>query len=112
MASEAKNPIILSFTNKAIQSIKDKFKNTGLEKECYTFDSYFCDRHGHDISALDGKTIFMEEYSMTPNKWTTKLYQAFTKYHNTIYMFGDTNQCNPVENGSRVHHNYFRSVPV
>ena len=34
---------------------------------------------------------------MTPNKWMTKLYQAFTKYRLTIYMFGDTNQCDPVE---------------
>ena len=32
---------------------------------------------------------------MTPNKWMTKLYQAFTKYKLTIYMFGDTNQCDP-----------------
>ena len=39
MASEAENLIILSFTNKAIQNIKEQFKkryqHTGLEHECY-----------------------------------------------------------------------------
>ena len=42
----------------------------------------------------------------------TKLYQAFTKYHLTVYMFGDTNQCDPVERASRIHYDYFQSVPV
>ena len=44
-----------------------------------------------------------EEYSMTPNKWVSKIYQAFTKYHNTIFMFGDTNQCDPVEKVSQIY---------
>ena len=56
--------------------------------------------------------MFIEEYTMTPNKWITKIYQAFTKYHDTIYMFGDTNQYDPVENGSQIHHEYFTSVPI
>lgn len=30
---------------------------------------------------------------MNPNKWMSKIYQAFAKYHNTVFMFGDTNQC-------------------
>ena len=54
--------------------------------------------------------MFIEEYTMTPNKWMTKIYQAFTKYHNTIYMFGDTNQCDPVEDGSQIPHDHFTSV--
>ena len=49
---------------------------------------------------------------MTPNKWMSKIYHAFTKYHNTIFMFGDTNQCDPVEKGSQIHHDYFTSVPI
>ena len=32
------------------------------------------------ILDLEGKTIFIEEYSMVPNKWMTKIYQAFIKY--------------------------------
>ena len=46
---------------------------------------------------------------MTPNKWMTKLYQAFTKYRLTIYMFGDTNQCDSVE-PSDMFYDYFESV--
>ena len=116
MASEAENPIILSFTNKAIENIKEQFRkryqHTGLENECNTFDRYFCDYHGRDISNLQDKNIFIDEYSMTLNKWMTKLYQAFAKYHLTIYKFGDTNQCDPVEAASRIHYDYFQSVPV
>ena len=100
-ALAADDPIMLSFTNKAIQNVKsvlcDVYNNYELAKKCYTFDLFFCDHHGRDITALEGKTIFVDEYSMTPNKWMTKLYQAFTKYRLTIYMFGDTNQCDPVE---------------
>ena len=76
------------------------------------FDRYFCDYHGRDISNLQDKTIFIDEYRMTPNKWMTMLYQAFAKYHLTIYMFGDTTQCDPVEAGSKIHYDYFQSVPV
>ena len=100
-ALAADDPIMLSFTNKAIQNVKsalcDVYNNYELAKKCYTFDLFFFDHHGRDITALEGKTIFVDEYSMTPNKWMTKLYQAFTKYRLTIYMFGDTNQCDPVE---------------
>lgn len=46
---------------------------------------------------------------MVPNKWMTKIYQAFIKYHNTIYLFGDTNQCDPVEKSSQIHYNYVES---
>ena len=112
-ALAADDPIILSFTNKAIQNVKsvlcNVYNNYELTKKCYTFDLFFCDHHGRDITALEGKTIFVDEYSMTPNKWMTKLYQAFTKYRLTIYMFGDTNQCDPVE-PSDMFYNYFESV--
>lgn len=90
MVLTAKNPIILSFTNKAVENVKEGIDD--LSDKCYTFDSYFCDFHGTDIPDLKGKTIFIEEYSMVPNKWMTKIYQALSKYCNTIYMFGDVNQ--------------------
>ena len=114
-ALAADDPIILSFTNKAIQNVRsvlcDVYNNNELAKTCYTFDLFFCDHHGRDITALEGKTIFVDKYSMTPNKWMTKLYQAFTKYRLTIYMFGDTNQCDPVEL-SDMFYDYFKSVAV
>ena len=115
MAQEASDPIILSFTNNAIQNVKsvlcDEYNNYELAKKCYTFDLFFCDHHGRDISSLQGKTIFVDEYSMTPNKWMTKLYEAFTKYKLTVYMFGDTNQCYPVKPGG-IFYDYFTSIPI
>ena len=58
------------------------------------------------------KTFFIEEFSMIPNKWMTKIYEAFTMFKNKIYMFGDPNQCEPVEPGSQIHHNYLESKTV
>ena len=114
-ALAADDPIILSFTNNAIQNIKsvlcDEYNNYELAKKRYTFDLFFCDHHGRDISSLQGKTIFVDEYSMTPNKWMTKLYEAFTKYKLTAYMFGDTKQCDPVEPGG-IFYDYFTSIPI
>lgn len=43
---------------------------------------------------------------MVPNKWITKIYKAFTLFHNIVYLFGDCNQTNPVESGSQIHYNY------
>ena len=111
LALEAPNPIILSFTNKAIESLKSRI-NDSLRDKCYTFDSYFNSYHNRDISHLADKTMFIEEYSMTPNKWVSKIYQAFTKYDNTVFLFDDTNQCDPVEKGRRIHYNYFDSVAI
>ena len=99
MVTEADDPIILSLTNKAVENIKERLKRMkeyDLVNVCHTFDSYFCDYHGH-IPDLKGNTIFIEEYSMVPNKWMTKIYQAFTKYGNIVYLYGHINQCDPVE---------------
>ena len=98
LALEAINPIILSFTNIAIENVKSRIDDS-LRENCFTFDSYFNSYHNWGISHLKDKTIFIEEYCMTPNNWMSKIYQAFTKYHNTVFMFGDTNQSDPVEKG-------------
>ena len=42
----------------------------------------------------------------------SKIYQAFTQYHNTVFMFGDTNKCDPVEKSCRMHYVYFDSVAI
>ena len=74
-----------------------------VNKICFTFDSYFCEWKGRDLNSLEDKTIFIEEFSMVPNKWMqTTIYQAYT-------MFGDPNQCEPVEAGSQIHYDYLRS---
>ena len=115
MVKEAENPVVLSFTNKAVENVKKRSLKIGYENVndiCHTFDSYFCEWNGRYITSLEGKTIFIEEFSMVPNKWMTKIYEAFIKFDNKIYLFGDPNQCEPVEGGSQIHNDYLRSETV
>ena len=117
MVIEAENPIVLTFTNKAIENVKNRliqmgYDNKKTNKICYTFDSFFCDWYGRSVSSLDGKTIFIEEFSMVPNKWMTIIYKAFSMFNLTVYMFGDPNQCEPVEGGSQINYNYLESKTV
>ena len=49
---------------------------------------------------------------MVPNKWMIKIYKAFTMFNNKVYLFGDYNQCEPVETGSQVHYNYQYSITI
>ena len=115
--NEGENPIVLSFTNKAIENVKETLKKFGYNenldgedtKICYTFDSYFCEWFGRDASSLKYKTVSIEEFSMVPNKWMTVIYKAFVMFGIKIYMFGDPNQCDPVEGGSQIHYNYLYS---
>ena len=69
---------------------------------CYTFDSYLCEWNGRDLASLKNKTVSIEEFSMVPNKWITKI----------DALFGDPNQCPPVEGGSQVHYDYLNSESV
>ena len=87
-----KNPIIFAFTNKAIENVKQKLlinNEITIEessKFCFTFDSYFCEWSYKDISSLKNYTIFIEEFSMVPNRWITKIYEIFSLYKNNIYF--------------------------
>ena len=49
---------------------------------------------------------------MVPNKWMTKIYKACSKYCDTVYLFGDINQGDPVEGHSQIHYNYFTSKTI
>ena len=67
MVQETKKPIVLSFTNKAIQNIKNRLIKNGLDKDdvnkiCHTFDSYFCEWSDGNYHDLKDKTIFIEEF--------------------------------------------------
>ena len=115
MVEKEENPLVLSFTNKAIENVKNRHVKNEYKNAndiCHTFDSYFCEWNGRHINSLEGKTIFIEEFSMVPNKWMTKIYEAFTMFNNTIYMFGDMNQCSPVEAGSQISYDYTLSKTV
>ena len=49
---------------------------------------------------------------MVPNKWMTKIYNEYLKNGNRVYMYGDLNQCSPVEGGSQINYDYLESKPV
>ena len=117
MVMKTDKPLVLSFTNKAVQNVKDRLKKMGGNPDvCYTFDSYFCEWGGcsteTNLKDLKVKTVFIDEFSMVPNKWITLIYKAFTLYDTRVYMFGDPNQCSPVESGSQVSYDYLRSKSV
>ena len=116
MVMKSQNPLVLSFTNKAIENVKSRLLKMGYKhdanKICYTFDSYFCEWKDENINNLKNKTFFIEEFSMVPNKWITRIYKIFTMFKNKVYMFGDPNQCEPVLNGSQINYNYLESKTV
>ena len=115
--AESERPLVLTFTNKAIENVKErlrKMKNNKHDpnKICHTCDSYFCEWNEDNFKELRKKTVFIEEYSMVPNKWMTLIYKAFVMYGIEVYMFGDPNQCEPVEGESHLIYNYNDSVSV
>ena len=112
---ETENPIVLSFTNKAVENVKNRLIKKGYSQyidKCHTFDCYFCDWHGRKTESLENKTVFIEEFSMVPNKWMTLIYKAFVMFGIKVYMFGDPNQCEPVEGGSQINYNYLYSKTI
>ena len=105
MAYESKCPIILSFTNKAYENVRQCLSNMGVAENtiCHTFDSYFCYFNGRSTGNLKGCHVFVEEFS-------TKLYEGCQQHGYTVYLFGDLNQCSPVEGSSAVHYDYTNSA--
>ena len=62
MVIAEENPLVLSFTNKAVENVKKRLIRMGMEKKktnniCYAFDSYFCQWKGRDINSLKDKTL-------------------------------------------------------
>ena len=119
MVQKCENPIVLSFTNKAIENVKNRLTKMKYDKNdvndiCHTFDSYFFQWNGNDNNnkSLKDKTKFIEEFSMVPKKWITRIYEAYLEYNNTVYMFGDPNQCSPVEPGSQINYDYLHSKTI
>ena len=77
-----------------------------------TFDSYFCEWNGRDIKSLKNKTLFSEEFSTVPNKCMSLIYKALTMFNNEVHLFGDPNQCEPVESGSQINYDYLKSNAI
>ena len=105
IVEKEKNPLVLSFTNKAVENVESRLAKNGYKNAndiSYTFNSYFCEWKDRDFDSLKEKTILIEEFSMVPNKWMTIIYKAFVTFDITVYLFGDMNQCSPVEGGSQI----------
>ena len=88
--------LVFCFTNKACENIRQRSNNT---LNVRTFDSYFSGEKGSKkhCEMLKGKRVFVDEFSMVPNKWMTLLYKTFCKYGIEVFLFGDPNQCDPVD---------------
>lgn len=104
--------IVLSHTNKAVSNIKNilqtnhKMSLEEVNKLCHTFESYFYD-NVRGIDDLKDKIVYVDEYTMTPNRYITLLYQAFTKHDITVIMSGDINQCEPINKNGWLQYDYF-----
>lgn len=113
----AQNALLLSHTNKAVVNIKNSLKKSykmspeDINRICHTFESYFFDNI-RSIDNLKDKMVFVDEYTMTPNRFIALSYQAYTKYDITIIMSGDVNQCEPINNVKSRRHNYLESQSV
>lgn len=108
------NCLLFSHTNKAVVNIKNrliKMKVNNVNKICHTFRSFFYD-DSRGVNDLKDKIAFVDEYTMTPNRYITLLYHAFTKYNITIIMSGDINQCEPINDDKTIPQNYFTSKAV
>ena len=84
------NDLILCFTNKACENIHQRSNG---KLNIRAFDSYFSKEQGSKkhCEMLNGKRVFVDEFSMAPNKWMTLLYVAFYKYGIEVYLFGGPN---------------------
>ena len=55
---------------KNILKEKHKLSSSEVNKICYTLESYFFDST-RGINDLKDKVVFVDEYSMTPNRYIT-----------------------------------------
>ena len=46
---------------------------------------------------LKGKRVLIDKFCMVPNKWICLLYQAWIKGDIEVLLFGDNNQCDPID---------------
>lgn len=101
------NPKIFCFTNNACKVIRNRLPDDKKDLVS-TFDSYFNSFKGDEsnLNKIKNYIIFIDEYSMVPNKWITLLYKAYKKYNVTINFYGDSNQCDPVD---EISYNYLIS---
>ena len=70
------NCLVFSHTNKAVVNIKNRLiemKVDNVNKICHTFRSFFYD-DSRGVDDLKDKIVFVDEYTMTPNRYITLLF--------------------------------------
>ena len=112
-AKESKNPIIFSFTNKAVDNIRSRVDDS-LKNKVHTFDSYFNEfiSDAENLKLLANKDVFIDKFSMVPNKWITLIYNSFVANNLKVNLHGDMNQCDSVEDNSRLKYDYTKSPAI
>ena len=89
-AKESKNPIIFSFTNKVVDNIRNRVDDN-LTSKVHTFDSYFNEfvSETENLKLLANKDVFIDEFSMVPNKWLTLIYNSFVANNLKVSLYGE-----------------------
>jgi hypothetical protein len=94
---QTENDLILSFTNCAVQNVKNRCH---FKDNIYTFDSFFNDHLSFEqqlkkVSEYD--RIIVDEYSMVPVKFMSLLNTIKQKLNKPLLFFGDHHQCLSIE---------------
>lgn len=93
---------MLCFTNNiAVDNIRSHLLEK-LKGVAHTFNSYFNEYGNNQDNILGGKDVFIDEYSMVPNRWMTLINNCYTRKKLRVNLYGDNNQCDPVEGTSQL----------
>lgn len=95
------NFLCLSFTNRAVKQVKQTLKKLGATEKMIsrvkTFDKLFnicgCSETQMIKILSKSKTVYVDEFSMVPNKYMTYLYHS----NACVKLFGDNNQLSSIE---------------
>ena len=112
-ANKSKNLIIFSFTNKAVDNIRGRVDDN-LKTKAHTLDSYVSEftSDTENLKLLANKDVFTDEFSMFPNKCMTLIYNSFVANKLKVKLYGNINQCNPVEGNSRLTYDNRKSPAI
>lgn len=86
--------LVLCYTNKACQNI---IQALGKDANVHTFHSEFFKQEESKTILKNIKRIQIDEFSMVPLNWLNKLYQLKKDNNIIIQMYGDPDQCRPVD---------------
>ena len=85
-----------------------------LKSKVHAFDSYFNEfvSDTENLKLLANKDVFIDEFSMVPNKGLTLIYNSFVANNLKVNLYGDSNQDDPVEGNSRLIYDYTKNPAI